>query len=514
MRVDPLQILTKLAAVQNIPTRRVTPPLRGWKSLTTPAAIAGPPVRLAGVRQLLLDSTPENTLLLVEDTFELYFALFRIPDEKNTVFLIGPWTVGPRTPSARKWVRRYLGEAGEAAVQEYYNGVKILEASDFYGALRVVVDTMFGCTVPVQELKEFLPFQFHPDTRYFHEPEFQKEIPVTMLEQRYESENRILDAVARGDEEAAIEAMHQHSRFTYGGRFEGTLYQQKNKMIVLNTLLRKAIEPSKVHPYYIDAISSKYSRIIEEANEVPNEMMWQMTRDYCAYVRRYSLKEYSPAVQKVMNYVNLNVAEPLTLKSLAAMCFISIVPVGIVQAGDRQHSDRLYQHPARQPRGPAAGAEQPHHCRRGRGSGHSGRELFYKDLQKDAGSHPHTLPPRTQRKVKNEKNARFFPEMYVLCKTSGKRRAFSVRRNLLHEQNDVVTILKGFMDFWHGIWMYVAFLTDFVLDIKKNVVHNNINCEECTKKRPESCELVPLRTFFQMAIIQTETMERTCKYIP
>lgn len=324
MRVDPLQILTKLAAVQNIPTRRVTPPFEGLEEFDYGLRRSlDPQFDWQEFGQLLLDSTPENTLLLVEGTFELHFALFRIPDEKNTVFLIGPWTVGPRTPSARKWVRRYLGEAGEAAVQEYYNGVKILEASDFYGALRVVVDTMFGCTVPVQELKEFLPFQFHPDTRYFHEPEFQKEIPVTMLEQRYESENRILDAVARGDEEAAIEAMHQHSRFTYGGRFEGTLYQQKNKMIVLNTLLRKAIEPSKVHPYYIDAISSKYSRIIEEANEVPNEMMWQMTRDYCAYVRRYSLKEYSPAVQKVMNYVNLNVAEPLMLKSLAAMCFIS-----------------------------------------------------------------------------------------------------------------------------------------------------------------------------------------------
>ena len=324
MRVDPLQILTKLAAVQNIPTRRVTPPFEGLEEFDYGLRRSlDPQFDWQEFGQLLLDSTPENTLLLVEGTFELHFALFRIPDEKNTVFLIGPWTVGPRTPSARKWVRRYLGEAGEAAVQEYYNGVKILEASDFYGALRVVVDTMFGCTVPVQELKEFLPFQFHPDTRYFHEPEFQKEIPVTMLEQRYESENRILDAVARGDEEAAIEAMHQHSRFTYGGRFEGTLYQQKNKMIVLNTLLRKAIEPSKVHPYYIDAISSKYSRIIEEANEVPNEMMWQMTRDYCAYVRRYSLKDYSPAVQKVMNYVNLNVAEPLTLKSLAAMCLIS-----------------------------------------------------------------------------------------------------------------------------------------------------------------------------------------------
>lgn len=324
MRVDPLQILTKLAAIQNIPTRRVTPPFEGLEEFDYGLRRSlDPQFDWQEFGQLLLASTPENTLLLVEGTFELHFALFRIPDEKNTVFLVGPWTVGPRTQSARKWAKRYLGEAGEAAVQEYYNGVKILEASDFYGGLRAVVDTMFGCTVPVQELKEFLPFQFHPDTRYFHEPEFQKEIPVTMLEQRYESENRILDAVARGDEEAAIEAMHQHSRFTYGGRFEGTLYQQKNKMIVLNTLLRKAIEPSKVHPYYIDAISSKYSRIIEEANEVPNEMMWQMTRDYCAYVRRYSLKEYSPAVQKVMNYVNLNVAEPLTLKSLAAMCFIS-----------------------------------------------------------------------------------------------------------------------------------------------------------------------------------------------
>ena len=326
MRVDPLQILTKLAAVQNIPTRRVTPPFEGLEEFDYGLRRSlDPQFDWQEFGQLLLDSTPENTLLLVEGTFELHFALFRIPDEKNTVFLIGPWTVGPRTPSARKWVRRYLGEAGEAAVQEYYNGVKILEASDFYGALRVVVDTMFGRTVPVQELKEFLPFQFHPDTRYFHEPEFQKEIPVTMLEQRYESENRILDAVARGDEEAAIEAMHQHSRFTYGGRFEGTLYQQKNKMIVLNTLLRKAIEQNAVHPFYVDKISSSYARRIEALDTVEDVQatLQQMIRDYCAYARRYSLKGYSPTVQKVINHINLNLSEPHTLKSLAALCHIS-----------------------------------------------------------------------------------------------------------------------------------------------------------------------------------------------
>lgn len=325
MRVDPLQVLTKLAAAQNIPTRRVTPPFEGLDEFDYGLRRSlDPQFDWQEFGQLLLDNTPEQTLLFVEGTFELHFALFRIPDEENTVFLVGPWTLGQRSEKSRKWGKRHLGVAGESAVQEYYNGVKVLGANDFYSTIRVLVGMMFDeDELKVKQMKEFLPFQFLPDIRYFNEPKFQKDIPISMLEQRYESENRILEAVSRGDEEAAVEAMHQHSRFTYGGRFEGSLYQQKNRMIVFNTLLRKAIEPSKVHPYYIDAISSKYARIIEEADEVPEELMWQMVRDYCAYVRRYSLKEYSPAVQKVMNYVNLNVAEPLTLKSLAAMCFIS-----------------------------------------------------------------------------------------------------------------------------------------------------------------------------------------------
>lgn len=325
MRVDPLQVLTKLAAAQNIPTRRVTPPFEGLDEFDYGLRRSlDPQFDWQEFGQLLLDNTPEQTLLFVEGTFELHFALFRIPDEENTVFLVGPWTFGQRSEKSRKWVKRHLGVAGESAVQEYYNGVKVLGANDFYSTIRVLVGMMFHeDELKVKQMKEFLPFEFLPDIRYFNEPKFQKDIPISMLEQRYESENRILEAVSRGDGEAAVEAMHQHSRFTYGGRFEGSLYQQKNRMIVFNTLLRKAIEPSKVHPYYIDAISSKYARIIEEADEVPEELMWQMVRDYCAYVRRYSLKEYSPAVQKVMNYVNLNVAEPLTLKSLAAMCFIS-----------------------------------------------------------------------------------------------------------------------------------------------------------------------------------------------
>ena len=185
MRVDPLQVLTKLAAAQNIPTRRVTPPFDGLEEFDYGLRRSlDPQFDWQEFGRLLLEQTPAQTLLFVEGTFELHFALFRIPDEENTVFLVGPWTFGPRSEKARKWARRYLGEDGENAVQEYYNGVKLLQANDFYMTIRVLVGMMIGEDLVVKELKEFLPFCFHPDVRYFNEPKFQKDIPISMLEQR------------------------------------------------------------------------------------------------------------------------------------------------------------------------------------------------------------------------------------------------------------------------------------------------------------------------------------------
>ena len=107
MRVDPLQILTKLAAVQNIPTRRVTPPFEGLEEFDYGLRRSlDPQFDWQEFGQLLLDSTPENTLLLVEGTFELHFALFRIPDEKKHG--LSHWTLDGRPPHPE---RPQMGQA-------------------------------------------------------------------------------------------------------------------------------------------------------------------------------------------------------------------------------------------------------------------------------------------------------------------------------------------------------------------------------------------------------------------
>ena len=215
-----------------------------------------------------------------------------------------------------------MGKQASSAVQEYYNGVRSIDAA----WLAPTISTLVSMAFPeddfrVQEMREFLPMNFSPDTRYFNEPAFEQELPASMLEQRYAAEGRLLEAVSRGDTEAALQAMNGMGRFRIQGRFSDTPYQVKTLLTVMNTLFRKAIERSMVHPYYIDEISTRYARRIENASmEEQPAIIGSMVREYCAYVRKYALKEYSPLVQKIINHINLNLSSELSLKSLAAMC--------------------------------------------------------------------------------------------------------------------------------------------------------------------------------------------------
>lgn len=327
MKVDPMRIFTRLSAFYNIPVRRVTPPFEGLENFDYGLRKAlDPEFDWQEFGYTLLKQTPEKTLLLAEGTFELKFALFRVPDEADTVLMIGPWTTGSRSEKSRQWAKKHLGEAGDAAVQEYYNGVRVLQGDGFVAALHAVAAAMQDKDdFRIESVKEFLPFMFYPDTRYFTEPAFERDIPVAMIEQRYQVENEMLEAVTRGDETAAMLCIHQYSRFSLGDRFIGTLYREKSQFVILNTLLRKAIEQNAVHPFYVDKISSHYAHSIEEQDTVEDikTMAQQMVQDYCAYARRYSLKGYSPTVQKIINHINLNLSEQHTLKSLAALCHIS-----------------------------------------------------------------------------------------------------------------------------------------------------------------------------------------------
>lgn len=327
MQIDFIQALKNYLAVFNVPLWRISPPFDEIEDFDYGLRRAIDPMydwKLCGKQ--LLESRQDATLFVTEDVFGMYYALFPFPLAADTAYLIGPWRGLQRTPEQTVWAQHYLGPDGNAAIQSYFEAVPYLDERTILGSISALVAMLYPPgTFRLCKLREYRPLTVEPDLRYFSEPTFSQKFPAAMLEQRYAAENALCDAVALGDEDAAMAAFQQFRRFDLGERFTATLRHRKNALIILNTLLRKSIERANVHPYYLDAISTKYSLKIETITsaEEQNEMDNAMLKEYCAYVRRYSVKKYSPLVQKVINHINLNLDSQLSLKPLAEMCFIS-----------------------------------------------------------------------------------------------------------------------------------------------------------------------------------------------
>lgn len=140
------------------------------------------------------------------------------------------------------------------------------------------------------------------------------------LELRYEKENMFIKAVAQGNIKKCEEMLSasNHS-FLNEKRADTPLRSLKNYTIILNTLLRKAAEHGKVHPYYIDKISSDYAAKIESLSSVDDgkRLHYNMVQAYCRLVQLHSSKDHSPIIQKLTTRIDADLTADLSLRAQA-----------------------------------------------------------------------------------------------------------------------------------------------------------------------------------------------------
>lgn len=328
MQVDFLQVLKTLSAAHNLKLTKVVAPFTDLKNFDYGLRQSlDPQLDWDALGHQMVQEASPQTLILAEDVFELKYAVFALPDEVDTAYILGPW-IGrkKRSDCSVEWCRRCLGEESNKAIEQFYNGICRMSGDSFCVSLgSLLTMARGGKSVEIVQSKSFQPLVFEPDMRCFQEPLFEKELPAAMLERRYAAEAAVMDAVEQGNVGSAMAAFEQLVQFRMESRFATPLKDIKMSLVILNVLLRKAIQRSAVHPYYIDRISGRYAVRIENMTDIDQskEIVLDMLREYCVYVQKYSLKRYSPLVQKTMNYVNLNLNSALSLKMLAGMCYIS-----------------------------------------------------------------------------------------------------------------------------------------------------------------------------------------------
>lgn len=285
-----------------------------------------------GIRKTLLKQKEKNEFLhlieradeegmiyYVRDYFDVEYCVMHIPEEEKNYgkfILMGPYRDDVMNESSLKELIKSKSIPAEYTneLKEYYNAVPIIETQQWRELCCTMYGLLYGNKVPIRE-----KFIYQEKLEAEYQETATDQLSYRLLEERYEMEEKLLNAVSAGDFEASREALKQMRRFKIARRYQDPVRDIRNGLVILGTLCRKAAEQGGVHPFYIDELSTQLSKRIELVIS-PREaerFMAEILRKYCHLVQNESLRGCSPILQKVVNHINLNLSEPLSLKMLA-----------------------------------------------------------------------------------------------------------------------------------------------------------------------------------------------------
>ena len=256
-----------------------------------------------------------------EDLFTCNYLL--LPLDPQRILLTGPFLFEPLSVESIMNLCRRLNISGKyhTYVKQYFATLpKIQNRVALSNYIKCLGNRLFGPgAFEILHMKNHNDFDFHFSDVIEPEPSAST---IKSMETRYDNEEALMECIASGDYEGAEQHLY-HPAFLSDleQRLPDTLRDQKNYLVIANTLFRKAAQRGKVHPIYLDDLSSKMAAKIENMTSLSqvDALRREMVRKYCFLVKTYSTKGFSPIIQKVLNYIALNLASDLTLKHLSSI---------------------------------------------------------------------------------------------------------------------------------------------------------------------------------------------------
>lgn len=297
------------------------------------------PIFDLGLRQLLfaetdyttlfhepLEKTVPNTVYRVSDEYLCNYIFFKLPDMALDSFLIiGPYTQieHPLQTICSCAEKLSIPTQMLPQLKKYYTGLPLIpDESTLFALVNTFGETIWGSldNFSLEYVERHLPPDYEPVASRpdYYEPE-EPLLSMRMLEERYASENRMIQAVSQGLVHKAEMLITNNENHGMEERIADPVRNIKNYSIILNTLLRKGAESGAVHPLHIDSISSKFARKIELLHSLEEgyALHQEMIRKYCLLVKNHSMKGYSLLIRKVLTRIDYDLTADLSLKTQA-----------------------------------------------------------------------------------------------------------------------------------------------------------------------------------------------------
>lgn len=276
-----------------------------------------------------LSSIDTRYLYHIEDYYICHYSFFVLP-EKNSFLFVGPYLTECLEDSNIYELMEQLQIPKEQFPQlrDYYNALPlILDKNFFYTFLQRTYCSLYQATEVKSQYLNLRTLESQKEFLEKHEFVIPKDPVLSMhlLEERYQLEDAVLEAVSQGNSAKALSYAEQMRNIRFSPRSDNPLRNAKNMHIVLNTLLRRTAYLAGVHPLYIDEVSDNYARLIEQCQDLKEleEISPFMIQKYCSLVERQSLSSYSKPVQQILVTIDASLNGDLSLKRFANDLFLN-----------------------------------------------------------------------------------------------------------------------------------------------------------------------------------------------
>ncbi|MEG2935313.1 MAG: AraC family transcriptional regulator [Clostridium sp.] len=150
-------------------------------------------------------------------------------------------------------------------------------------------------------------------------------LSMKILEERYFQENELLAAVQHGNYKRIQSFLESAGMIRFANRIDDEIQECKHRLIVLNTLMRRAVYQGGVHPLHIDRLSNSHAVKINQISNVreSDEMSLAIVMNYCKLVKEHSLASYSKPVQKIIATIDASITADLRLNTFAKELFMN-----------------------------------------------------------------------------------------------------------------------------------------------------------------------------------------------
>ena len=284
-----------------------------------------------GLRRLLglappsasvFDHFKENTIYHATDAFDCSYTGLLLPGGKE-VLLLGPYLLHEKkdTDVMTLMEKHQLPTSLFKTLRDYYNTLPMAGSDRLtLVAISTLGEVLWG------DMQAFTMEAVNnwekPDLLYMvprPDDSEREELDIRLIEQRYEGERELLNAVAHGMHHQAQMIISSWRSDMMEQRAADPVRNLRNYAIVLNTLLRKAVEQGNVHPLHIDRLSSTMAKKIENFQTMADgaELLQSMVHKYCLLVKNHSMQNYSKLVQHVILRIESDLTADLSLRAHA-----------------------------------------------------------------------------------------------------------------------------------------------------------------------------------------------------